>query len=312
MKEPQKIKIKAPAKVNFYLEVVGKRPDSYHDLVSLMQALDLSDELTFVRTSGGISVECDSPSVPAGPGNIVHRAAKSVMDEAGAGFGLEIKIEKRIPVAAGLGGGSSDAAATLRAVNRLAGHRVPEGRLKEMALTLGADVPFFLGSPCAVAEGVGERLHELPAPEETWLLLINPGFAVSTRWVYSNLNFELTNRFNNINISRFEGQAKNARLLARHLHNDLERVTVVKYPLIKVLKERLVDEGALGALMSGSGPTVFGVFEDKTAAEVAARRFDEPGLTVLVTKTIMSWPSPQVSALDECDARGGAYGGDGS
>lgn len=288
------VKIIAPAKVNFILRVVGKRPDGYHDLFSVMQALELGDVVTMTKTGGGIEVTCDHPDVPAGPGNIAYRAAETLLEEAGAAGGVGIRIEKAIPVAAGLGGGSSDAAAVLRGVDLLYGLDVARERMAEIALSLGADVPFFLSWPCALAEGVGERLTGLPPTEETWLVLVKPGFGVSTGWVYSRLNLGLTNTRNSITLPPFEGRPLSAGLVASCLRNDLERVTVARYPRIKEIKERLMDTGALGALMSGSGPTVFGVYAGREEAERSVSLLDGEGLTVHVTRTISKWPVPEV------------------
>jgi 4-diphosphocytidyl-2-C-methyl-D-erythritol kinase len=294
---PSSITVKAPAKVNFFLKVTGRRPDGYHNLVSVMQALELSDEVTVEKSPDGISVSCDSAHVPAGPENIAFRAAKTILDEAGVfSPGVRIHIKKNIPVAAGLGGGSSDAAATLKGINLLFKLGIPDRRLRDMGIRLGADVPFFLSWPRALAEGVGEVLSELPSPDDIWLVIVNPGFPVSTGWVFGSLNFELTNKFNSIKLPQFEGQAPSAGLLASYLHNDLERVTVVKYPQIRELEKRLVGEGALGALMSGSGPTVFGVFEGRSAALEAARKLAGPGLFVQATRTISAWPEPHMQA----------------
>jgi 4-diphosphocytidyl-2-C-methyl-D-erythritol kinase len=297
MKKPVSVKILAPAKVNFYLKVVGKRPDGYHDLVSVMQALELADELTLRPAGAGVDVGCDRADVPLGDKNIAYRAAVAFMEETGFEGGVSIDIKKRTPMAAGLGGGSSDAAATLRGMSALTGLSIPHARLVEVARSLGADVPFFLSSPTALAEGVGDLLTELRPIDETWLLLVNPGILVSTKWVYESLNLGLTNSHNSIKLPQFEGQAIDAGLLVSCLHNDLEQVTADKYPLIKEIKERLIREGARGALMSGSGPTVFGVFERRHEAEKAAGRLTRPGWTVLVTRTIPAWPGPVVTIL---------------
>ncbi|MBI5695785.1 MAG: 4-(cytidine 5'-diphospho)-2-C-methyl-D-erythritol kinase [Nitrospirae bacterium] len=287
------LKIKAPAKVNFVLEVVGRRPDGYHDLVSVMQALELADELTLTRTGSGVEVRCDHPEVPVGPGNIAYRAAEAVLREGGFSGGVSIHIKKVIPVAAGLGGGSSDAAAAMKGVAMLYGLEIPRGRMADIALGLGADVPFFLSWPCALAQGVGERLTELPPTEETWIVLVKPPFGVSTAWVYSQLNLGLTNTYNSITLPPFEGRPLNAGTLVSCLRNDLERVTVSKYPLIKEIKERLLETGAVAAMMSGSGPTVFGVYRDRAGAEASARSLDGAGWAVHVTRTILAWPEPE-------------------
>ncbi len=296
MKNPDIITIMAPAKVNFYLQVIRKRPDGYHDIVSVMQALELADEVRIARAASGIMLTCDSSEVPGGESNIAYRAAESVIKEAGLGDGVEIRINKRIPVAAGLGGGSSDAAATLRGMDLLFGLGIPDARLREMGRALGADVPFFLSWPSARAEGVGEALSELPPPVETWLVLVNPGFGVSTRWVYENLNLGLTNSCNDITLPPFKGPAYDAGLLVSYLRNDLERVTAGRYPQIEEIKRRLVEEGALGAMMSGSGPTTFGIFSLRTEAERAAQRLQGHGWRVMVTRTISAWPAPKPPA----------------
>jgi 4-diphosphocytidyl-2-C-methyl-D-erythritol kinase len=288
--------IMAPAKVNFYLQVVRKRPDGYHDLVSVMQALELADEVSIKRSGPGIRLTCDSGEVPGGDANIAYRAADSVIREAGIADGVDIHINKRIPVAAGLGGGSSDAAATLKGMDLLFGLGIPGPRLREMGRALGADVPFFLSWPTARAEGVGEVLTELPSPAEAWLVLVNPGFGVSTRWVYESLNLGLTNSPNDITLPPFKGPAYDAGLLVSYLRNDLERVTAGRYPQIEEIKRRLVEEGALGALMSGSGPTTFGIFSLRTEAERAAQRLHGHGWRVVVTRTISAWPAPKMPA----------------
>ena len=315
MKRDTQIIIKAPAKVNLSLEVLGRRPDGYHDIVSVMQALDLSDDVKITLTGRGTEVVCDSPDVPEGPGNIAYRAARALLDEAGpagrlTGFkgGVRIEITKRTPVAAGLGGGSSDAAAVLKGLNILLGEAFTGERLREIGAEIGADVPFFLSWPLALAEGIGERLTALEPLGEIWLVLMKPAFGVSTAWVYSQLNLGLTNKSGDIKLSEldiFDGRtakfadagqparpAADASVVASCLKNDLERVTVVRYPEIDVLKRRLAEAGALGALMSGSGPTVFGVFRTEAEAMKAAASLKDTGCRLIVTRTIPSWPAP--------------------
>ncbi len=310
--------MKAPAKVNFTLEVLGRRPDGYHDIISVMQALELADDVKITLTGEGensIEVFCDSPDVPDGPGNVAYRAARALLEEAGGSSrvspaptrGITIEITKRIPVAAGLGGGSSDAAAVLKGLNILLGGAVPEERLRETGAKIGADVPFFLSWPLALAEGIGERLKPLEPLGEMWLVLIKPAFGVSTAWVYSQLTLGLTNKSGDIKLSELGifacGRAKSAdagqparpadaSAVASRLKNDLERVTVLRYSEIDVLKRRLTEAGALGALMSGSGPTVFGVFRTEAEAKRAAEGLKDTGCRLIVTRTIPSWPAP--------------------
>lgn len=294
MKKPTGVRILAPAKVNLYLEVTGKRPDGYHDIVSVMQALELADKITVTRSAHGIDVRCDSPSVPDGPGNIAYRAARALLEGWGTGGGVSIDIKKKTPAAAGLGGGSSDAAAVLKAVRLLFGLKTPDGEMKKAALGLGADVPFFLSWPTALAKGIGEELSPLIPPAESWLVLVNPGIEVPTKWVYDNLNLGLTNTPKNIRLPEFMGRPLYEAPMAGSLHNDLERVTIGRYPLIKAVKERLEKEGAAGTLMSGSGSTVFGLFSSRDGALAAAKRIETPGWTVIATRTISAWPEPEL------------------
>lgn len=287
------IRLAAPAKVNLYLKVTGKRPDGYHNLVSVMQALELADIITVSRASSGIVLDCDDPAVPVGPGNIAYRAAESLLDASGSGAGLRISIAKRTPMAAGLGGGSSDAAATLKAVDLLLGLDTPEDTMHAIATALGADVPFFLKWPTALAQGIGEELSPLTPPAESWLVLVNPGISVPTRWVYDNLNLGLTNHPNSTTLPPFVGCPLTDGPMLSFLHNDLESVTAPRYPVINEIKDRLVSLGALGALMSGSGPTVFGVFAGREDAYRAADGMKSTGWKVIPARTISGWPVPE-------------------
>ncbi len=312
--------MKAPAKVNLSLEVLGRRPDGYHDIISVMQALELSDDVKIAltggdRSTGGIEVVCDSPDVPEGTGNVAYRAARALLDETGRleprldnrHGEVKIEITKNIPVAAGLGGGSSDAAAVLKGLNILTGGAVSEERLREIGATIGADVPFFLSWPLALAEGIGERLKALDPLGGIWLVLVKPAFGVSTAWVYSQLNLGLTNKSGDIKLPELNifadrmaesadagqpARPADVSIVASCLKNDLERVTILRYPEIDVLKRRLTEAGALGALMSGSGPTVFGVFRTEADARKAAEGLKDTGCRLIVTRTIPSWPAP--------------------
>jgi 4-diphosphocytidyl-2-C-methyl-D-erythritol kinase len=257
--------VRAPAKINLCLSVLGRRPDGYHDVVMLMQMVGLSDEVRVRLTGGGIAVRCDDPAVPPGEGNIAFRAAKAMLDASGKRSGLSIDIRKSIPSAAGLGGGSSDAAAVLWACNELFGLGFGRERLAEIGTGLGMDVPFFFHGPAAIARGRGEVLEPVPSRGPFWVLLVNPGFAVPTAWVYNNLNFGLTKKIDCTNIARLS-----VCHLARVLHNDLETVTASHYPVIREMEDALMGAGALGSRMSGSGPTVFGIFETEGACRSAA------------------------------------------
>ncbi len=261
------LRLEAPAKVNYRLDVLRKRPDGYHDLRMIMQRIDLCDAVDITVTdSPGIRVTCGRAGVPDGPGNIAWRAADLLLQHSGTTAGIDIAITKRIPVAAGLGGGSSDGAAVLMGINELLGLGFTDERLMEIGVKLGADVPFFIFKKTALAEGIGERLSPLELAPTVWLALVNPNIHVSTAWVYQNL--QLTTGKDNITLPRFYESVAD---ICAILSNDLETVTIQRFPAIAEIKERLLAAGAWGALMSGSGPTVFGVFEDENGARQAAR-----------------------------------------
>ena len=269
----KKLQMKAPAKVNYRLDVLGKRADGYHDLRMVMQRVDLCDELEIALTeTPGIRVVCGSAGVPDGPGNIAWRAADALLQLSGKTIGIDISITKKIPVGAGLGGGSSDAASVLMGVNELLELGLSDQRLMEIGVKLGADVPFFIFKKPALAEGIGNLLTPLDRVPYLWVVLVNPGIHVSTGWVYQNL--QLTNKAPAVNIPpSYSSLADVCELLS----NDLEPVTIGKYPLLNELKEMLLAAGAGGSLMSGSGSTVFGLFADegvarKAAADIARER----------------------------------------
>lgn len=259
--------VHAPAKINLMLDVVGKRPDGYHDVAMLMLRLSLHDRLQVDLVSGDrVSVVCPGVVLADGEQNIAARAARLFLEHTGIKAGVAIAIDKQIPAAAGLGGGSSDAAAVLLALNDLLGAGLPRSELQSLGVRLGADVPFFLcGETSAWATGIGEVLEPWPGLPPCWLVLVNPRFAVSTAWVYQNLG--LTHRRRMSRIPRFPARIEEVGGLLR---NDLEAVTVTRHPEIAGIKERLLEAGALGALMSGSGPTVFGVFAGPAEAATAA------------------------------------------
>ena len=257
--------LKAPAKVNYLLDVIRKRPDGYHDLRMIMQRINLCDEITIKLTDvPGLSVTCGKKGVPDGPGNIAWKAARTMLDLAGTGQGAEISVAKNIPVAAGLGGGSSDAATVLMGMNEILGLNLSDQCLMEIGLKLGADVPFFIFKQTALAEGVGEQLQVMPEMPKLWVLLVNPGVHVSTAWVYQNL--KLTDRPELVKLPEFFSSIED---VCSILSNDLETVTIPEFPVIEEIKKQLLKAGAAGAMMSGSGSTVFGLFRDRQSAEAA-------------------------------------------
>lgn len=295
------LKITAPAKVNIVLRVLGRRADGYHDLFMIMEKLSLADELILEDIRSGIElvVEGGSDAGMQSEKNLAHRAARAFQEMTGEKRGVKIHLKKRIPIAAGLGGGSSDAAAVLRGLNALWRKNWEPQRLADAGAKLGGDVPFFCYEGAAIAEGIGDRITAIPKLPKIFFLLINPGFAVSTSWVYQEfdrLNPSLASRARpelcrrvsclaSLKLTpKYKGASKrtpfDAALRLRSgqaqgmlfkefcdvtskLENDLERVTIASYPEIGEIKSYLVNHGARGSLMSGSGPTVFGIFEDE-------------------------------------------------
>ncbi len=262
------MKILAPAKVNLYLRVVGKRRDGYHLIDSLMVPVSLYDEIeitTSRTTKSVLTVTCDDPIVPVGKKNLAYKAAALVLDRASVSERVHIHIRKKIPVGGGLGGGSSDAASTMLGLNQLLDLGVTKRSMLELATQLGADVPFFVHGHPAIVRGIGERLKLLTSVPKLWIIILYPGFPVSTRWAYQSLKFKLTKVIRNTKLNL---HLDNCGELAPLLVNDLEGVTIRRYPRIAHLKQRLLQEGAIGALMSGSGSSVFGIF----AAEKRAKK----------------------------------------
>jgi 4-diphosphocytidyl-2-C-methyl-D-erythritol kinase len=261
------MKILSPAKINLFLHVRGKRPDGYHELFSLMCCVTLFDEIS-LQFGGGetIEIDCSHRNVPADESNLAYQAASLFLSQRSSRQSLKIHLTKNIPVAAGLGGGSSNAASILLALNIHYGHPFSRKHLMEMGLKLGADVPFFIFQKPALATGIGDKLDTFEGGLPYRVLLLYPGFNVSTAETYQNLNLGLTKAkkkptSNHLKLNRFNP--------VRHLTNDLEQVTALKYPEIGLAKEKLLNLGAVGALMSGSGPTVFGLFDNAETAETA-------------------------------------------
>lgn len=284
------LSVKAPAKINLFLRVTGRRADGYHTLQTRMQKVGLFDLLEVQRGGEGVRLHCVGADLPENADNLVHRAAslflETVAQRRGRTLGgVKISLTKNIPIAAGLGGGSSDAAAALKALNSLFETGLTAGELAAMGLELGADVPFFLAdTPAALAVGIGEILTPVAPLSGCFVLLVNPGFSVSTRWVYQTFALtkeEKTTIFKNFRESADPavrlGLSVTVKGLPAALENDLETVTITRYPEIGRIKEELLAHGAVAALMSGSGPTVFALFSDQQAAETCrvlfARRF---------------------------------------
>jgi len=263
-------KIIAPAKLNICLKVTGRRPDGYHELISIMVPVDLFDHLELKVIDGRhIKLTCDGYRVPTDRNNLVYRAAQLFLSKAGLQSGITINLFKNIPVAAGLGGGSSDAAATLLSLNEIWSKPFTLSDLHGMATGLGADVPFFLTCKPSLARGIGEILDPLDKWPELWYVIVTPPLRVSTSWVYKNLKLKLTTDDYDYILKVLRKKHFN---ISHILENDLEKVTSAHFSIINTIKNRLLDAGAEGAMMSGSGPSVFGLFPSLTQA-TSAKQF---------------------------------------
>ncbi len=290
----------APAKINLYLRVTGRRPDGYHYLATLMQKVALFDRVELRRASAGIRVHCPDSNLPEDEGNLVYRAAHLFLSRMAPRLrgetGVEITLYKRIPLAAGLGGGSSDAAAVLRGLDRLLATGCTESELLALGGLLGADVPLFIVDwPVAWATGIGDRLRPAKTLAGYRILLVNPGFSVGTAWVYEK--FALTAAGKKINLQILQAPPADEvdcpftrrPIRPDELVNDLEAVTAAKFQEIGRLRQRLLAAGAEAAMMTGSGPTVFGIFreqeEDKAVAcsRELAREFPQTFLVSPLT-----------------------------
>jgi 4-diphosphocytidyl-2-C-methyl-D-erythritol kinase len=267
--------LRAPAKINLHLSVTGRRSDGYHLLDTLLAKLDLADQLLILPGGNGLRLTLENSDLPEDEGNLAYRAARAFLEASGVGGGFSLRLTKHIPVAAGLGGGSSDAAAVLSGLNQLYGRPLSGEALSTLGLSLGADVPFFLyPHQAAWASGVGEVLRPARLPARLRLLLVNPGWPLSTEWVFKNYKLKLTtSRQNHI----FSGLYESSFTKDGPWHNDLEQVVLPVYPEVATIKESLISFGAEAAMMTGSGPTVFGIFSDDRILERARQYLDKAG-----------------------------------
>lgn len=284
-----KLTLKAMAKINLGLDVVRRRPDGYHEVRMIMQTVKLYDRLTFEkRKEDALTMEANMKKLPVDGNNLIIRAASLLKEEFGIREGLHIRLDKRIPVAAGMAGGSTDAAAAFVAVNRLFGLGLTKEQLCERAVRIGADVPYCICGGTALSEGIGEKLTPLPSAPGCFVIVAKPHIHVSTKWVYQNLHLEQVKEHPDI-----DGMVESIRRgelsgVADRLSNVLETVTVPKYPVIAQIKEFLGKRGALGALMSGSGPTVFALFDDERKAQSALEELKKTGLTAQAYLTTLT------------------------
>lgn len=272
-REMSSIKLRAYAKINLGLDVVGKREDGYHEVRMIMQTVNLYDQITMKITSDSeICLKTNLHYLPVNEKNLVYKAAKLIKDEFNIEQGLDVKIDKRIPVAAGMAGGSSDAAAALIGMNKLFDLGLSKKDLMKRGIKLGADVPYCIMRGTALSEGIGEILTPLPPVPECFILIAKPGISVSTKFVYGNLNLSELKQHPDIDGMIDDIGKGDIYGIGDKLNNVLETVTIKKYPVIDTIKQEMIKSGALGAIMSGSGPTVFGLFDCKKQARNAFYR----------------------------------------
>ena len=278
---------KAYGKINLSLDVLGRRANGYHDVSMVMQTVDLYDVITLRKLSDrdGIILTTDVDNIPLDEGNIVYKAIKLVKEEYGIDIGVSADIKKRLPVAAGMGGGSADAAAALRGMNTLFELGLRSERLEELGVRLGADIPFLIKGGIALAEGIGEKLTALPAFPECSLVIVNPNVSVSTKEVYEA--FDSLTEVVHPDIKKLTDSLGKEDLgyIVKLLGNVLEDVTIKKHGIIDEIKRLLVENGAVFSMMTGSGPTVFGIFENEEKAVMAGERLSEIGGFELVEVT---------------------------
>jgi len=280
------ITVEGRAKINLTLDILGKRPDGYHEVAMVMQSIGLSDTITLEK-SDKISLEIDEASLPADESNLAWKAARLILAEAGINEGIHIKINKRIPIAAGLAGGSTDAAAVLKGVNSLFALNYSDVKLCELGAKIGSDIPFCIMGGTMLSTGRGEVLERLPEFKKTYVVLAKPPIAVSTAWAYKNYDEakDIAHPQNDLFIESLkDGDRDRA---AGLLCNVLESVTIKKYEIIDEYKKMMLENGAMAAMMSGSGPTVFALVKDEeTAQKIAAFMKQNTEAAVFVTETV--------------------------
>ncbi|MBQ3029641.1 MAG: 4-(cytidine 5'-diphospho)-2-C-methyl-D-erythritol kinase [Agathobacter sp.] len=267
------ITLKALAKINLGLDVVRRREDGYHEVRMIMQTIHLYDKLDIQKTKEeGITITSNLSYVPTNENNLVYKAGKLLMDEFDIKEGVSVHLQKRIPVAAGMAGGSSDAAAMLYGMNEMFGLGLTRQQLMDRGVKIGADVPYCLMRGTALAEGIGEKLTSLSPMVKCPVLIAKPQISVSTKFVYENLKLDETMIHPDIDQLVTDIKNKDLHAIAGHMGNVLETVTIPEYPIIAEIKEQMMKSGAINSMMSGSGPTVFGLFEDE---EVAKKAYDD-------------------------------------
>ena len=281
------MRLQAFAKINLGLDVLGKREDGYHEVRMIMQTIRMYDQLDMRKSvEPGIHLTTNKKYIPVDENNLVWRAAKLMMDTCGIMEGVSIHLHKVIPVAAGMAGGSSDAAATLVGMNRLFHCGLSKEKLMELGVQIGADVPYCVLRGTALAEGIGEKLTVLPPMPDCWILIGKPGISVSTKYVYTTLDLNTDTVHPDIDGMKKALEDGNLYVITERMGNVLQDVTIPAYPEVERIKEQMKTLGAVNAMMSGSGPTVFGIFDNEEKAQEACQKLRESGSCQQVFLTV--------------------------
>ena len=285
MAAPRALRVRCPAKINLGLWILGRRPDGYHEIDTVMQSVALEDELLLEEAREGFTLDARGVPIPGDGSNIVERAWTLLAESRTPVRGVRVRLTKRIPVAAGLGGGSSDAAGFLLGANQLLGLDLPEDEIQDIAARLGSDVPFFLKGGTARATGRGEQVRHLCPPPPAWVVLATPPLAISTTWAYERATIPLTRGDRDATILAAAIASHEWRTIALHLHNDFEDVVLPDFEMVARLRHALGASGVLGSLLSGSGSTVFGLAWTRDEAQSAANAAAALGARVHVVRT---------------------------
>lgn len=278
-------RMKAHAKINLGLDVIRRRPDGYHEVKMIMQSIGLCDELTLEKAPAGITLTTDHPELSCGEDNLICRAAKLMFDTYHISDGVRIHLQKKIPIAAGMAGGSTDAAAVMKGISRLFDLEVPTEQLMQLGMAIGADVPYCILGGTALAEGIGEKLTLLTPAPDFYILVAKPEIQVSTKYVYEHLDVAAITRHPDIEGMVLAIESGSLQGILDRMGNVLETVTISVHPEIETLKRRIRELGAVNSLMSGSGPTVFGIFLSEQASEFACEQLKDEKLAKQVFLT---------------------------
>ena len=294
----EKIRINAMAKINLGLDVLRRRENGYHDVKMIMQTVNIYDTLDFVKKDEpGIVVKVDAMELPTDENNLIYKAAKLLYDKCGMDKGVEITLTKRIPIAAGMAGGSTDAAAALVGINRLFELGLSMDELKQIGVKIGADVPYCIEGGTVLSEGIGEILTKLPDAPDCFVVVAKPEISVSTKYVYENLHANELKYHPDIDGMTEAIRQGDLDGVCKRMENVLETVTETKYPVISQIKQLLKDAGAESSLMSGSGPTVFAIFKEEETAKKALEKVRESGLAKQSFVTVFA-KETQIQAED--------------